>query len=604
MRGVVYADLTQDRRERLHVRAARLIASEGGDCERVSAHVLAVNPGRRDWCVVALRTSARQALLRGAPDTAVVHLQRALAETSTPSARRFAVLRELGLAEEQSADPAAAAHLQQARELCNDVRLRALIALDLARTLHTRGLELDAVDQLRSALAELHGAGHEDLELALQVAAVGVMAVDARATGPDDLELFARLLDDPPGGVAGSMVQALGAAAAVWVGAPARVSVPLAEDACARGLLKTKEWYAIGACMWSLILCERYGAAGERLAELHDTVQRSGHARGLALVMQLQANRAERLGALAEAEASARGALKIAEESEMGVGGLSWILVQPRGRSRRAGSLHDAELALSLMPAGEWPPHTGCISTLAARGRLRLAQNRSEEALADLLRVGRHYRDWPGVALNGPAPSHWRSSAAVAQQRLGDLDEARRLATDELDVARTFDTPRATGIALRVAGLVAPAEATLPLLHESVDVLQDSPALLECARSNVALGAALRRGQRVAARGPLRQGLSGARHCGATPLADFARDELIAAGARPRREALSGLEALTGSERRVADLAADGLTNRQIAQSLYLSPKTVEMHLSRVYRKLEVPSRGDLAAALAPCRNL
>jgi ATP/maltotriose-dependent transcriptional regulator MalT len=395
------------------------------------------------------------------------------------------------------------------------------------------------------------------------------------------------------------MVQALAAAAAVWVGAPSHVAVPFAEGACAHGLLETAQWDAIGACMWSLILCERYETARVHLADLRDTVERGGHARGLALVLQLQANRAERLGDLAEAEASARSALEIVEQGEMGVGGLAWILCSLVDVLVDQGSLDAAEIALSRMPAGEWPPHVGCISTLAARGRLRLAQNRPEEALADLLRVGRHYRDWPGVALNGPAPSHWRSSAALALQRLGDLGEARRLAADELDAARVFDTPRTTGVALRVAGLVAPDEAALALLHESVEVLSQSPAALERARSNIALGGVLRRrGQRVAARGPLREGLDGARRCGARTLGDFAHDDLIAAGARPRRDALSGLGALTASERRVAQLAAEGLTNRQLAQTLYLSPKTIEMHLSRIYRKLDIASRGDLAAAL------
>jgi len=186
-------------------------------------------------------------------------------------------------------------------------------------------------------------------------------------------------------------------------------------------------------------------------------------------------------------------------------------------------------------------------------------------------------------------------------QRLGDLDEARRLAAEEVRAARAFGTARATGIALRVAGTVASAKDALPLLHESVAVLQDSAAVLERARTSIALGSALRRrGQRVAARDPLREGMDGARSCGASPLAAFAHDELIAAGARPRREALSGIASLTGSERRVADLAAEGLTNRQLAQTLYLSPKTVEMHLSRAYRKLDISSRGDLASALAP----
>ena len=185
----------------------------------------------------------------------------------------------LGLAEERSADPAAVPRLQQAHGLCEEPRARALIALDLARTLETRGLEVEAVDVLRSAEAESEGLDDPGLKLRLQVAVLGAAAADARAVGPDDLEAFGRLLGDPPEGDAGSIVQALAAAAAVWVGAPAQVAVPLAEAACARGLLETEQWNALGACIWSLILSERYEAAKEHLARCVTPSSAVGHAR-------------------------------------------------------------------------------------------------------------------------------------------------------------------------------------------------------------------------------------------------------------------------------------------------------------------------------------
>jgi DNA-binding NarL/FixJ family response regulator len=83
------------------------------------------------------------------------------------------------------------------------------------------------------------------------------------------------------------------------------------------------------------------------------------------------------------------------------------------------------------------------------------------------------------------------------------------------------------------------------------------------------------------------------------PLADRARAELAAAGGRPRASALKGVAALTASERRVADLAAEGQTNKDIAQLLYVTPKTVEVHLSNTYRKLGIRSRRELVEALA-----
>ncbi len=602
VRGAVYADLTPARRDELHLRAARLIVDEAGEGDRVAAHLLAVTPGRRDWCVQALRSAARQALGRGAPEIAVLYLHRALAESSPAADGHVVVLHELGVAEEHRADPMAVEHLRQARALSGDARERAVIALDLAQTLETRGLEVEAADVIRSALAERDHIGDPDLELRLEAALLSAAAVDARGLGPDVMEVYGRMLADVPQGEAGQIALALAAGAAVWAGAPADAAAALAEQAVARGLLNGEQWDAIGGCMWALILCERYEAVAGHIAELREAVERRGHARGLALVLQIQANRAERVGALAEAESSARLSLDILQHGQIAVGSISWVVCSLVGVLVERGDLAAADSALAHMPSGEWPPHLGCASTLAARGRLRLAQDRPDDALLDLLEVGRQYREYPGgFPLDGVAPSHWRSSAALAFQRLGDVDEAQRLAGEELAGARAFGTPRATGIALRVAGTVASGDEALALLHESVDVLQTSGAALERARSSIALGAALRRdGQRVAARVPLREGLDGARRCGALALAEFAHHDLIVAGARPRRDALSGLAALTASERRVADLAAEGLTNRQLAQRLYVSPKTVEMHLGRVYRKLEISSRSALAEALAP----
>jgi DNA-binding CsgD family transcriptional regulator len=116
----------------------------------------------------------------------------------------------------------------------------------------------------------------------------------------------------------------------------------------------------------------------------------------------------------------------------------------------------------------------------------------------------------------------------------------------------------------------------------------------------VDLGAALRRAKRrTAAREPLRRGLELSYRGGATVVAERARMELTATGARPRRVMLSGLESLTPGERRVADLAAQEMTTREIAEALFITPKTVEYHLRHIYQKLSVSSRSELATMLA-----
>ncbi len=135
-------------------------------------------------------------------------------------------------------------------------------------------------------------------------------------------------------------------------------------------------------------------------------------------------------------------------------------------------------------------------------------------------------------------------------------------------------------------------------LGRAVGLLAASPARLEHARALTDLGAAQRRANRRAdARETLREALEMARRCGATVVAERAHGELLATGARPRRVQLTGVDSLTASERRIAVMASEGLSNPAIAQALFVTRKTVETHLGHVYSKLGIGSRGALPAA-------
>jgi DNA-binding CsgD family transcriptional regulator len=150
------------------------------------------------------------------------------------------------------------------------------------------------------------------------------------------------------------------------------------------------------------------------------------------------------------------------------------------------------------------------------------------------------------------------------------------------------------GLHWLVAGLGARASLVLTV-DAAVDTLAGADARLEHARALCDLGAALRRANRRAdARAPLREALDLAHRCRAAAVAGRARTELLATGARPRRLVLSGVESLTPSERRVAAMAADGLSNPQIAQALFVSTRTVEGHLTHVFRKLDATARIEL----------
>ncbi len=306
-----------------------------------------------------------------------------------------------------------------------------------------------------------------------------------------------------------------------------------------------------------------------------------------------------RMGELADAEAQARWALERATGIYAldSLAHLIEILIE-----RDALDEADAELARQAPPMAS---HSIMAATyLMARGQLRAAQGRNEDALADYLACGQRCEPL-GIAL---ALYHWRSGAALAYASLGHDGEARRLAGAEVAIARSFGRPRALGVALRSAGVVegllrgtaADGTAGLPSLEEAVLVLEGSQAPVELARALTDYGAALRRaGQRTAARGQLERGLDLAHRWGARRIASQARAELVAGGAKPRRDAITGRDALTASELRVARMAAAGRTNREIAQALFITTKTASAHLSRVYRKLDITRRDQLAQALA-----
>ena len=235
---------------------------------------------------------------------------------------------------------------------------------------------------------------------------------------------------------------------------------------------------------------------------------------------------------------------------------------------------------------------------IEVRGRLRFAGGQAAAAIADLRRAGEIFHALQFT--NSVAVTSWRSTLALM---LGptERDEALALAGAELADARRAEQPRRIGVALRALGMLEQnSEPGRARLEEAVSVLAASPARLEHARALVELGAALRRhGDRAAARASLRDGLDLAAHCGAIRLAERARTELAATGARPRREHTTGRDALTPSEQRVALMAAEGRTSQEIAEALFVTTKTIDTHLNHTYTKLAINSRKQLAAALA-----
>jgi ATP/maltotriose-dependent transcriptional regulator MalT len=257
---------------------------------------------------------------------------------------------------------------------------------------------------------------------------------------------------------------------------------------------------------------------------------------------------------------------------------------------------HDAARE-ALDDLGDWSQYaTRSVQHLHyVRGSLWLATGNAAGAAADLLACGRLIAPWER---DFPARLPWRSSAALALVELGQYDQALGLADAELRAARRFGAPRALGIALRCRGELDKTDFGTAVLEEAVATLEGSDARLEHARALYGLGRRISGRRPEAARELLSRALDLADRCGAEIAADL-KQALIEAGARPRRTALEGLAALTASERRIAGMAATGMSNKAIAQALFVTTKTVEMHLGNTYRKLGIRSRQDLPEALA-----
>jgi DNA-binding CsgD family transcriptional regulator len=346
----------------------------------------------------------------------------------------------------------------------------------------------------------------------------------------------------------------------------------------------------------SLTVTEELELVMRVLDQAIDAASRRGAANELGFLLAFRSDAASRRGAILDAEADARSAYAFALESEWlsglpaSVAFLVTALIE-RGELEEAAQVVDA--AGLAAPAAALPDHYTMHLLLLARGRLRIAAGALDDGLADLLECGRRQT---AIGELNPSLTPWRSEMAPALLLTREPEEARRLCAEELALARGFGAPRAIGMALRAAGV---AEGDVALVREAAALLARSPARLEHARALADLGDLLERdGARPEACDVLREALEVAHRCGASALEERLLAALRAAGARPRRPVLSGPDALTASERRVAELAGSGMTNREIAESLFVTVRTVEFHLNHSYRKLGIDSRAKLAAAL------
>jgi DNA-binding CsgD family transcriptional regulator len=607
VREAVYAELGPAQRSHAHGIAAELLMRESAAADQVAAQLLRTGGLERPWAVDVLLAAARRATSQGAHGLARDYLERALSEPPLGEAR-VEVIHELGKTEMRLGDPACLDHLRLALEATADEAidhgsrgpLRAGVSVSLARTLVFAARNPEAIAVLREAISGLdaeHGARAS--ELRADLLAVALLDLPSRRALAHELAEALETVEalDVSAALPLAGTLALEATLTSW---PADRAAALAERVVDAGVLEQlppDHAAALGAIA-TLQLTDRARRSDEALLEAAAAAERSGSARALAVVACLRSRGAFRWGRVAEAEEEGRSALRLATEHGWPFGIPTAIACVADPLIER-GELEEAsELTGLLDRAAQFAETQLFQQARECRARLELARGEPDRGLELALACGEWERAW-GATNSVFTHYPWRLTAALAHLARSEPEQAAALATQQLEIARAFGTERGIGLALRIAGLAGQGDERVALLTDSIDHLAASPARLEHAKALGDLGAALRSaGRRRQAREPLYAALDLARRCGASAVTDTVRAELAAAGARPRREASSGAASLTPSERRVADLAAQGLGNRAIAQRLFLSRRTVETHLTNAYRKLEIPGREQLAGVL------
>ncbi|MEV4502365.1 AAA family ATPase [Streptomyces klenkii] len=602
LRTAVLARVPPSRRDALHARAAQLLHESGAPAERVAAQLLRVRSTLGlHWTCTVLSTAAGEVIQRGDPDRARAYLRRGLEECE--GACRGKLLRALGRIE-LAADPAAAVeHLRRALALEPDAACRADIRLCTAHALQLLGRPEEAERVLLEGVAEARGA-EEDAADVLRAERCLLRELNHAVDAAVEADCAGAAEALPPAATAtpGERHTRLSLAAlrSSRRGEERDRAVHQARQALQEEHVSL-DWRIATRTVPLQVLAraDELDLALSECRALLDRARAEGSRTLLTIAHSMRAEVRYRSGDIAGCLEDARAALEPAGSSPSG----HWsrtgqAMAAVVASLLETGELREANRALSDFGLdADVPEGAGFAALLFHRGRLRVACGHPQAGLADLMECGRRL----GAAgqLN-PSVLSWRSEAALVHAALGEREAALALVEEELARARRWGGRRATGRALRAAGLLAKGLGGEEALREAVEVLEESAARLDLARALTDLGILMRKSSRLGeAREHLRRAQSLAEQCGAAVLAQTARQELLAAGARPRRPTEVGIDALTPTERRVALMAVAKFTNREIAAKMFVTQRTVELHLSRVYRKLAVTGRSGLAEYFA-----
>jgi len=604
IRSAVYARTGTEQRLDRHRRAAQYLHEQGAADEDVALHLLRTTSPSDPWITQTLRSAGRNAGRKGAPGTAAGFLRRALEQRDLTATDRGEMLIELGVMEAAAGETESLTHLERALELLDEPVQRARGMYALGQTLFRYGRPAAALEVFRRGADDFAAS---DRELSLRFEA-GYLASAAYLVGQprEAVERLERLAEDLPDSERLTPAERL---ILLHLAVYRAMSEPIASDHAALALRALGDglqlWHETsdGMTLSHAVLALTWAGAPAAAVRVADRVLEDARRRGDSLIFaEMSLARALAM----YARGFVRDAMADAQSAIIGMSrGWNSTVPAPQGIQIYCHlERGEIEEALGVLHAAEQGLRDANTSTLnvwfyMARGRVRMQQRDFAEAYEDFVHVGelleRNTYKNPGYML-----LPWRSQAALAAHRLGRSSVALELVEKDIREAEKFGLPSTLGAALRTKALIAPTPDR-DLLERSVQVLEsDEASRLELAESLLELGSAERRaGQRIQCRDTLRRANDVAHRHGALALARRAHDELLATGARPRRAVIQGPDALTPSEHRIASLMADGLTSRQIAESLYLSISTVEWHRRNIYRKLDVSSRESLRAAMS-----
>ncbi|WP_162147337.1 helix-turn-helix transcriptional regulator [Actinoalloteichus caeruleus] len=588
-----------DELPRLRDRAARLLNDAGRPAEEVALRLLERNGPLEPWMTGVFREAADAARRRGAPEDAASYLARVLAAggpLTPPVQLRIELARPLA-----QVDPAAAlAHLAPALAGTTGARDRASLAVQVGLTAVSAQRAPEGTRVLADARAELIAAvgdnpGPTDRELRAQVESTLLLTGIQEASTLAETRALARSIPAPPGRTPGER-QLLGVLAALDAGGGTDLprSLDLAERAV-RVPEGTGDWALVSAT-FALHLADELPTALTVLDRLTDPARRRTHSGTLSVALANRAHVLFAAGRVRDAVADARDAAEAAARNPRRTRA-AWPNTMLAVTLVAHGDLPGAERALLLArrPGADrvvWnhPYH------LLARGRARWQSGDTEGALHHLRRCGDHL-DRTGIT--NPLFATWWVDATAILVELGRRTEAGELAHRQHERALRWGAPRAIGLGLTALGLAESGRRAVALLSDAVDLLATSPARLCLANARFRLGEALLRvGRNRQAREHLRAALDLSTQCGSQALFLAASRRHAAAGGRRRSTGPAAVDLLTGAERRVAALASAGHTNREIADALFVTVRTVEVHLTNTYRKLDVPGRAALRAVL------